>query len=94
MTVLATNEELFLVQKEKISVAEDYFGSGGIFSITVYGGLALFVVLMAAGIGWEAYKKNKMKNSGKSGGKEKSRSVVSSGPIQLNHFERHKGEFI
>ncbi|RMX38411.1 hypothetical protein pdam_00011830 [Pocillopora damicornis] len=53
--------------QEKISVAEDYFGSGGIFSITVYGGLALFVVLMAAGIGWEAYKKNKMKNSGKSG---------------------------
>lgn len=30
----------------------------------------MFVVLMAAGIGWEAYKKNKMKNSGKSGGKE------------------------
>lgn len=54
----------------------------------------MFVVLMAAGIGWEAYKKNKMKNNGKSGGKEKSPSVVSSGPIQLNHSEREKGEFI
>ncbi|KAJ7390180.1 hypothetical protein OS493_026687 [Desmophyllum pertusum] len=45
--------------QEKISVAEDYFGSGGIFSITVYSGLSLFVVLIAAGIGWEMYRKTK-----------------------------------
>ncbi|XP_029208436.2 uncharacterized protein LOC114972084 [Acropora millepora] len=41
----------------KISVAEDYFGSGGIFSITVYSGLSLFLILMAAGFAWEIYKK-------------------------------------
>lgn len=43
----------------KISVAEDYFGSGGIFSITVYSGLSLFVVLIAVGLGWEMYRKHK-----------------------------------
>jgi len=43
--------------QRKISVAEDYFGSGGIFSITVYSGLSLFLILMAAGFAWEIYKK-------------------------------------
>lgn len=38
-------------------MAEDYFGSGGIFSITVYSGLSLFLILMAAGFAWEIYKK-------------------------------------
>lgn len=38
-------------------MAEDYFGSGGIFSITVYCGLSLFLILMAAGFAWEIYKK-------------------------------------
>lgn len=47
-----------------MSVAEDYFGSGGIFSITVYAGLSLFVVLMAAGIGWEMYRKTRKKTQG------------------------------
>lgn len=47
-----------------MSVAEDYFGSGGIFSITVYAGLSLFVVLMAAGMGWEMYRKTRKKTQG------------------------------
>jgi len=54
----------FLIPQEKMSVAEDYFGSGGIFSITVYAGLSLFVVLMAAGIGWEMYRKTRKKKQG------------------------------
>lgn len=54
-----------------MSVAEDYFGSGGIFSITVYGGLGLFVALMAAGIGWEMYKKNKDEKQGNGEGELK-----------------------
>lgn len=59
----------FLIPQEKISIAEDYFGSGGIFSITVYSGLSLFVVLMAAGIGWEMYSKTRKKNQSASEGK-------------------------
>ncbi|XP_068761976.1 uncharacterized protein [Montipora capricornis] len=43
--------------QKKTSVAEDYFGSGGIFSITVYSGLSLFLATIAAGFGWEMYKK-------------------------------------
>ena len=38
-------------------MSEDYFGSGGIFSITVYCGLSLFLVLIAVGFTWEIYKK-------------------------------------
>ncbi|KAL9956196.1 hypothetical protein ACROYT_G037640 [Oculina patagonica] len=54
--------------KEKISVAEDYFGSGGIFSIAVYCGLSLFVLLIAAGIGWEMYRRRKLKTKKQSTG--------------------------
>lgn len=57
----------FVFQQTKISVAEDYFGSGGIFSITVYSGLSLFVVLTAAGLTWEMYKKKKKKNHQENG---------------------------
>ena len=57
--------KLFL--QTKISVAEDYFGSGGIFSITVYSGLSLFVVLIAAGLGWEMYRKRKKKTRKQNG---------------------------
>ena len=60
----------FLIPQEKISIAEDYFGSGGIFSITVYSGLSLFVVLMAAGIGWEMYRKTRKKNQSAGEGKD------------------------
>ena len=38
-------------------MTDDYFGSGGIFSVAVYSGLSLSVVLFAVGIGWEIYKK-------------------------------------
>lgn len=62
---------VLLILQEKISVAEDYFGSGGIFSITVYSGLSLFVVLIAAGIGWEMYRKSKKKKQGTGEGKVK-----------------------
>jgi len=70
--------------QEKISIAEDYFGSGGIFSITVYSGLSLFVVLMAAGIGWEMYRKTRKKNQ--SAGEETS---VKSATIVLENIETH-----
>ena len=57
----------FVFQQTKISVAEDYFGSGGIFSITVYSGLSLFVVLTGVGLTWEMYKKTKKKNHQENG---------------------------
>lgn len=70
--------------QEKMSVAEDYFGSGGIFSITVYAGLSLFVVLMAAGIGWEMYRKTRKKTQGC--GEETS---VNTATIVLDDIETH-----
>ena len=59
-----------MIPQEKLSVAEDYFGSGGIFSITVYAGLSLFVVLMAAGIGWEMYRKTRNRKQGDDEGED------------------------
>ncbi|EDO40030.1 predicted protein [Nematostella vectensis] len=46
-------------KKVEISPADDYFGSGGIFSVSVYAGLGLFAMLFAGGMAWEFYKHRK-----------------------------------
>ncbi|XP_031563325.1 uncharacterized protein LOC116298886 isoform X3 [Actinia tenebrosa] len=45
-----------------LTAGEDYFGSGGIFSISVYSGLALFVVLFVVGLVWEYHSSRKRKH--------------------------------
>jgi len=48
----------------EVTPAQDYFGSGGIFSISVYSGLVLFIVLIVTGLFWEYQKpKKKLKKS-------------------------------
>jgi hypothetical protein len=51
-----------------VTPGEDYFGSGGIFSISVYSGLALFVLLFIVGLIWECLSSRKRrKNAEKTG---------------------------
>ena len=47
--------------------AEDYFGSGGVFAFTVYGGLLLFAVLFTSGMIWEKRKKKEDVDEGEQG---------------------------
>ncbi|CAB4012821.1 Potassium voltage-gated channel subfamily G member 1, partial [Paramuricea clavata] len=47
-------------QKSKLNAAEDYFGSGGIFSISVYSMIALFVTCCVAGCVWELHKQRSL----------------------------------